>query len=85
MTTPAEPETALLHALTTLNRRPGVARSDGAEPTDALRAEYVAALTRRYRLLELSTLLPDGAEKQPVSSHLARRHDPRPARRPRCG
>ena len=58
-------ETALLHAL---HRAATPSAPTGAGVLDSeLCAGYVAALMRRYRLLELSTLMPDGAEEQPVA------------------
>ena len=58
-------ETALLHAL---RHARGPAAPAGSGVLDGeLRAGYLAALTTRYRLLELSTLVPDGAEEQPVA------------------
>ena len=58
-------EAALLHALQRLAvplRATGVKELDGG-----MRADYLSALTRRYRLLELSTLVPEGADEQPVA------------------
>jgi HEAT repeat protein len=55
-------ETALLDALHRVSG-PAAAASTGVLGGE-LRAGYLAALTMRYRLLELSTLVPDGAEEQ---------------------
>jgi HEAT repeat protein/energy-coupling factor transporter ATP-binding protein EcfA2 len=59
-------ETALVQALMQLDRgRTDVAAgAASASLGGELRASYVAALTRRYRLLELTTLTPDGADEQ---------------------
>ena len=72
VTSPGELEAALLHALNTLEPRRGGKAGDARRLGDVglspeLRARYVAALTGRYRLLELSTLAPEGAEEQPVA------------------
>ena len=59
-----------MQALNTLNATPiGGRNVDGSrgELGPELRAHYMAAVTSRYRLLELSTLAPDGAEEQPVA------------------
>jgi hypothetical protein len=70
VTSPGELETALLQALTALVPRGGggspVISQPDAELSIEQRKWYVAALTRRYRLLELSTLAPQGADEQPV-------------------
>ncbi len=71
VTSPGELETALLHALTTLRVKPGErqpkTRGSSVDLSAELRARYEVALTSLYRLLELSTLVPDGAEEQPVA------------------
>ena len=71
VTSPEGLETALFHALNGLERKLGGEAGGGSEPSMGLgaqmRAAYVAALTRRYRLLELSALAPEGAEEQPVA------------------
>ena len=66
VTSPAELETALLHALTVLTP-PTVTAGDTAPPLAAaepvlgagIRAAYLAALTGRYRLLDLAALTPE--------------------------
>jgi energy-coupling factor transporter ATP-binding protein EcfA2 len=62
-------ETAVLHALSALERQAGRSRADtgsNAALTAPLRARYLDALMKRYGLLELSTLTPEGTEEQPV-------------------